>query len=192
MTEEGLSSPFFNPRLTSCFPCLNSLIFSTDLMFHSSWGSWKGHPHSHFHLLLLHFCSLTFPAYLQLSAILSHPQPPAWRKHPGFLAGKPKHGIKPKLCPCSPSSSVKLKAFGSGGSAGVFALSVSGNFYKSSLLSFPSFMGYFWDYLTISCWYFFQFFDRQNKEYCFLLETVESEKVSPQTIPVACKVFFLR
>lgn len=53
-------------------------------------------------------------------------------------------------------------------------------------------MGCFWDYLNTSCWCFFQFFDNQNEKYQFLLETVKSEKVSPQTIPVAWKVFFLR
>lgn len=30
------------------------------------------------------------------------------------------------------------------------------------------------------------------KKYHFLLETVKAEKLSPQTIPVACKVLFLR
>lgn len=53
-------------------------------------------------------------------------------------------------------------------------------------------MGCFWDYLNISCWCFFQFFDIQNEKYYFLLETVKAEKLSPQTIPVACNVLFLR
>lgn len=131
--RKALLPLFFSPRVTSCFPCLNPLIFSTDPMFHSSWASWKVHLHSHFHLLSLHFCSLAFPAYLWLSAILSHPLLPAWRTHPDFLAVKPKHKSKPELRPHSTSSSIKLKDLFLevqlwSGTFWTFALSVSDNF----------------------------------------------------------------
>lgn len=174
MTEEGTSSPFFRPRLTSCFPCLNPLIFPTDPMFHSSRASWKVRPHSHFHLSLLHFCSLTFLAYLQLSAILFHLLPPAWRKHPGFLAVKPKHRSKPKLCSHSPCTSIKLEASGSGGSALKWHSHLHGYLhclYQATSTNPPcsAFLlrGCFWDYLNISCWCSFNYLIAKMKNTIF-------------------------
>ena len=110
-TEEGSPSPLLSPELTSCFSCLNLLIFSANPVFHSGWSSQKVHPHHSVRLgLWLHFSSSSFPASLQLSTILSH----AWRKHPGFLEGISKCRGKPKLCPHSLHRSIKLKLRGSG------------------------------------------------------------------------------